>query len=73
MQSVLLGGQDGAQACGCVLTAKMLYLQGPLELLPSKCERVYVGKRGGRQSIKQPEIDKLLVQLCLEVWIRLII
>jgi len=51
----------------------MLYLQGPLELLPSKCERVYVGKRGGRQSIKQPEIDKLLVQLCLEVWIRLII
>ena len=28
---------------------------------PSTAERVYVGKRGGRPSIRQPEIDALLV------------
>uniref|UniRef100_A0A7S3QRL3 uroporphyrinogen-III C-methyltransferase n=1 Tax=Dunaliella tertiolecta TaxID=3047 RepID=A0A7S3QRL3_DUNTE len=38
--------------------------QGPLELLPPSCERVYVGKRGGKQSIKQPDIDRILVELC---------
>lgn len=28
---------------------------------PPGCERLYVGKRGGRPSVKQPEIDALLV------------
>jgi len=29
---------------------------------PPSAERVYVGKRGGQPSIKQPEIDAILVQ-----------
>lgn len=29
--------------------------------------KLYVGKRGGKQSIKQPEIDQLLVRYCLQV------
>lgn len=32
--------------------------------MPPTCERIYVGKRGGRPSKKQPEIDALLVGLC---------
>jgi hypothetical protein len=35
--------------------------QEALALAPAAAERVYVGKRGGRPSIKQPEIDRLLV------------
>ncbi|KAI8477453.1 MAG: tetrapyrrole methylase [Monoraphidium minutum] len=35
--------------------------QGALGLAPAGAERLYVGKRGGRPSIKQPEIDSLLV------------
>ncbi|KAF5825592.1 tetrapyrrole methylase [Dunaliella salina] len=38
--------------------------QGPLELLPPSCEKVYVGKRGGKQSAKQPDIDRILVEHC---------
>eukprot|EP00884_Botryococcus_braunii_P018380 jgi/Botrbrau1/5225/Bobra.0172s0089.2 len=32
--------------------------------VPLSVERIYVGKRGGRPSIKQVEINKLLVELC---------
>lgn len=35
-----------------------------LELLPSDCERIDVGKRGGRPSFPQADIDRLLVELC---------
>lgn len=38
-----------------------------LALAPAGAERIYVGKRGGRPSIKQPAIDALLVELCLAV------
>eukprot|EP00775_Hariotina_reticulata_P010352 gene10352-10510_t len=38
--------------------------QGLLDEAPGGAELVYVGKRGGQPSIKQPDIDKLLVQLC---------
>lgn len=31
---------------------------------PPAVERVYVGKRGGRPSIKQDDVNALLVQLC---------
>jgi len=31
---------------------------------PAAAERLYVGKRGGRPSIKQPEIDRLIVDKC---------
>jgi uroporphyrin-III C-methyltransferase len=34
-----------------------------LELVPSKCEKIWVGKRGGQPSISQTEIDRLLVDL----------
>ncbi len=35
-----------------------------LELVPSGCDRLYVGKRGGQPSITQLEINSLLVQKC---------
>ncbi|AFY68887.1 uroporphyrinogen-III C-methyltransferase, uroporphyrinogen-III synthase [Thalassoporum mexicanum PCC 7367] len=35
-----------------------------LALTPVSCDRHYVGKRGGQLSIKQPEINNLLVKLC---------
>jgi len=37
------------------------------ELARPSAERRYVGKRGQKQSIKQPEIDDLLVGLCQQV------
>ncbi|PSB03819.1 uroporphyrinogen-III C-methyltransferase [Merismopedia glauca] len=36
-----------------------------LELIPVGCERICVGKRGGKPSTPQAEIDRLLVDLCL--------
>jgi siroheme synthase len=48
----------------------MRSLLEPQELLtaaPAWAERVYVGKRGGTASIKQPQIDELLVTLCQQV------
>lgn len=41
--------------------------QEALAYAPAAAERVYVGKRGGRPSIKQPEIDQLLVDKCRQV------
>ncbi|MFQ3615141.1 MAG: uroporphyrinogen-III C-methyltransferase [Cyanobacteriota bacterium] len=35
-----------------------------LELAPATCQRINVGKRGGQPSLKQAEIDRLLVDLC---------
>jgi uroporphyrinogen III methyltransferase/synthase len=35
-----------------------------LELAPENCQRINVGKRGGQPSLKQSEIDRLLVDLC---------
>ncbi len=34
-----------------------------LDLLPSDCEQINVGKRGGQPSLKQPEIDRILVEV----------
>lgn len=36
-----------------------------LELVPDNCQKFYVGKRGGRKSTTQAEIDRLLVEQCL--------
>ena len=36
-----------------------------LTILSSDCERIYVGKRGGIPSLKQPEIDRILVEAAL--------
>jgi uroporphyrinogen III methyltransferase / synthase len=38
--------------------------EGLLELVPSICDRLYVGKRGGQSSMPQSQIDALLVQQC---------
>ncbi|MBE9032712.1 uroporphyrinogen-III C-methyltransferase [filamentous cyanobacterium LEGE 11480] len=35
-----------------------------IALRAATCETCFVGKRGGQPSIKQPEIDRLLVQYC---------
>ncbi|GIL71084.1 hypothetical protein Vretimale_17839 [Volvox reticuliferus] len=40
--------------------------QEALGFAPPAAELVYVGKRGGRESIKQPQIDELLVARCAE-------
>ena len=37
-----------------------------LKLVPLSCQQVCVGKRGGRVSTTQPEINRLLVDYCLE-------
>lgn len=37
--------------------------QDLLDLLPANCERINVGKRGGQPSLKQSEIDRLLVEV----------
>jgi uroporphyrinogen III methyltransferase / synthase len=36
-----------------------------LGYLPEGCERLYVGKRAGSHSMRQPEINALLVETCL--------
>jgi uroporphyrinogen III methyltransferase/synthase len=35
-----------------------------LSLLPKNCEQIYVGKRGGEKSVKQADINTLLVDYC---------
>lgn len=35
-----------------------------LQLVPEECLKLNVGKRGGQPSMKQPQIDRLLVQHC---------
>lgn len=42
-------------------------LQELLSSVPPGCELHYVGKRGGQPSIKQQEINKVLVTLCQQV------
>lgn len=41
-----------------------LVSQELLDLAPPICQRIHVGKRGGQPSLKQSEIDRLLVDLC---------
>jgi uroporphyrinogen III methyltransferase / synthase len=38
--------------------------EGLLDLVPSTCDLLYVGKRGGQSSMPQSQIDALLVQQC---------
>jgi siroheme synthase len=45
----------------------LLARQELLTAAPAWAERVYVGKRGGTASIRQPQIDELLVTLCQQV------
>jgi siroheme synthase len=42
-------------------------VQGVLEMVPPEAECIYVGKRGGKVSYKQPQIDQLLVEYCTKV------
>ncbi|GAX74799.1 hypothetical protein CEUSTIGMA_g2246.t1 [Chlamydomonas eustigma] len=49
-----------------VLVYDDLGTQDALQLAKEDCEKFYVGKRGGRESIKQTQIDELLVQACLK-------
>jgi len=37
-----------------------------LELAPENCDRIIAGKRGGQESIKQAEINQMLVKYCLQ-------
>jgi siroheme synthase len=49
----------------CLLS--LLARQELLAAAPAWAEGVYAGKRGGTASIKQPQIDELLVTLCQQV------
>jgi hypothetical protein len=49
------------------LRGDAICLQELLVAAPLWAEQVYVGKRGGTASIKQPQIDELLVKLCKQV------
>lgn len=35
-----------------------------LSIVPETCEQIFVGKRGGQPSLKQSEIDRILVEAC---------
>ena len=37
-----------------------------LDLAPENCDRIIAGKRGGQESIKQAEINQMLVEYCLQ-------
>jgi uroporphyrinogen III methyltransferase/synthase len=37
-----------------------------LDLAPANCDRIIAGKRGGQESIKQAEINQMLVEYCLQ-------
>ncbi|WP_055074276.1 uroporphyrinogen-III C-methyltransferase [Pseudanabaena sp. 'Roaring Creek'] len=37
-----------------------------LDLAPEKCDRIIAGKRGGQESVKQTEINQMLVEYCLK-------
>ena len=55
----------------CVRRAEVLvydYLANPrlVELAPADCERIYVGKQAGAHTLKQEEINALLVAKCRE-------
>lgn len=45
-----------------------MLMQAAMEVYaPETAEKVYVGKRGGRKSMEQTEIDGLLTRFCLQV------
>jgi siroheme synthase len=50
-----------------MLTVQYVLPQELLSTVQPDCEFHYVGKRGGQPSIKQQDIDKLLVSLCKQV------
>lgn len=37
-----------------------------LDLAPLNCDRIVAGKRGGQESVKQAEINQMLVEYCLQ-------
>ena len=37
-----------------------------LDLAPANCDLIIAGKRGGQESIKQAEINQMLVEYCLQ-------
>ena len=43
------------------------HMQDALQFVRPDAKQVFVGKRGGRESIKQPAIDQLLVEHCMQV------
>jgi len=57
-------GRDLLQQADVVVYDALIDLE-LLELVPTSCLLVNVGKRGGQPSMKQPEIDRLLVHYCL--------
>lgn len=43
------------------------------EFASPESQKIYVGKRGGRPSIKQPEINQILVEACQKVSLLLLL
>ncbi|MCK4656808.1 MAG: uroporphyrinogen-III C-methyltransferase [candidate division Zixibacteria bacterium] len=62
---ITLKGWRIAKSCDVVLYDSLI----PDEIivsLPSSIKKIYVGKRGGRQSIPQDEINEMMVELALD-------
>ena len=59
-----LKGRALLSACGA-LVYDHLASRRFLEWVPSTCRKIYVGKRAGHHSMKQDEINAVLVELAL--------
>jgi uroporphyrinogen III methyltransferase / synthase len=49
-----------------VIISDALVDRSLLDLAPVNCDRMIAGKRGGQESIKQTEINQMLVEYCLQ-------
>jgi uroporphyrinogen III methyltransferase/synthase len=49
-----------------VIISDALVDRSLLDLAPPNCDRIIAGKRGGQESIKQAEINQMLVDYCLQ-------
>lgn len=60
-----LKGRELLSGCDAVVYDH-LASEGFLDWVPGKCRRIYVGKQAGHHSMKQEEINAVLVELALE-------
>ena len=59
-----LKGQALLSSCGALVYDHLASRQF-LEWVPSACRKIYVGKQAGHHSMKQDEINAVLVELAL--------
>ncbi len=62
---ISLRGMNALKNCNVILYDNLIDRQ-LLDLLPENCEKIYVGKRAGKHSLPQEEINQLLVKKAKE-------